>query len=113
VLATAAGPHSGSVGVPRVWKLQPAVWLHVRATAVFFTTFLVVIAWLGARMSQRHLRFALVLLGLLVVQMAIGEIQYRTQLPLGLVIAHVTMSAVVWAATVAFVATMWRPNRMP
>jgi len=111
VLATAAGPHSGSVGVPRVWKFQPAVWLHVRATAVFFVAFLVVIAWLGARMSQRHLRSALVVLGLLVIQMAIGEIQYRTKLPLGLVIAHVTLSAVVWAATVAFVATMWRPVR--
>jgi hypothetical protein len=24
----------------------------------------------------------------------------------------VTMSAVVWAATVAFVATLWRPNRL-
>ena len=34
-LATAAGPHSGAIEVPRVWKFEPAVWLHVRATAVF------------------------------------------------------------------------------
>jgi cytochrome c oxidase assembly protein subunit 15 len=113
VLATAAGPHSGSVGVPRVWRFQPAVWLHVRATAVFLVAFLALITWLGARASERHVRFALIVLGLLAVQMTIGEIQYRTRLPLGLVIAHVTMSAVVWAATVAFVATLWRPNRLP
>ena len=51
-------------------------------------------------------------LALLVVQMIVGEIQYRTHLPLGLVILHVTLSAVVWAATVVFVATLWRPSRM-
>jgi cytochrome c oxidase assembly protein subunit 15 len=112
VLATAAGPHSGSVGVPRVWKFEPAVWLHVRATGVFLITFLAVMAWLGARGATRHVRMALVVLGLLVVQMTIGEIQYRTHLPLGLVIAHVTLSAVVWAAAVVFVATLWRPSSM-
>jgi cytochrome c oxidase assembly protein subunit 15 len=112
VLTTAAGPHSGGTHVPRIWKFQPAVWLHVRATAVFFVAFLVLVAWLGMRMSRRHLYTALVVLGLLVVQMTIGEIQYRTHLPLGLVIAHVTMAAVVWAATVVFVATLWRPSRL-
>ncbi len=44
--------------------------------------------------------------------MIVGEIQYRTHLPLGLVILHVTLSAVVWAAAVVFVATIWRPSRM-
>jgi heme a synthase len=111
VAATAAGPHSGSVGVPRVWKFEPAVWLHVRATAVFGLTFLVLVAWLGSR-GRGHLRNAFILLALLVAQMTVGEIQYRTHLPLGLVILHVTLSAVVWAAAVVFVATMWRPSRM-
>ena len=93
--------------MPRVWSFQPAVWLHVRATAVFAIAFLALVAWLGVRVS-RHLAAALLVLGLLAIQMTIGEIQYRTHLPLGLVIAHVTLSAVVWAATVAFVATLWR-----
>ena len=109
--ATAAGPHSGGVEVPRVWSFQPAIWLHVRATAVFALTFAALVVWLGWT-GSRHLRGALVLLGLLIAQMIVGEVQYRTHLPLGLVILHVTLSAVVWAAAVVVVATMWRPSRM-
>ena len=30
--------------------------------------------------------------------------------PLGLVILHVTLSAIVWAAAVVVVATIWRPR---
>jgi heme a synthase len=111
-VSTAAGPHSGSEKVPRVWSFQPAMWLHVRATAVFGISFLILVAWLGARAS-RHVRGALVVLGLLVVQMIIGEVQFRTHLPLGLVIVHVTLSAIVWAAAFAWVATMWRPYATP
>ncbi len=111
VVATAAGPHSGGTAVPRVWRLEPAVYVHVRATALFALTFAALMVWLSAR-GSRHIRGALVVLGLLVVQMTVGEIQYRTHLPLGLVILHVTLSAVVWAATVVFVATLWRPSRM-
>ena len=43
--ATAAGPHSGSVAVPRVWSFEPAVWLHVRATAVFGISFTPARGW--------------------------------------------------------------------
>jgi cytochrome c oxidase assembly protein subunit 15 len=109
--ATAAGPHSGGVAVPRVWSFQPAIWLHVRATAVFALTFAALVVWLGWT-GSKHLRGALILLGLLIAQMIVGEVQYRTHLPLGLVILHVTLSAVVWAAAVVVVATMWRPSRM-
>jgi cytochrome c oxidase assembly protein subunit 15 len=110
-LSTAAGPHSGGVKVPRVWQFQPAVWLHVRAVAVFGLALLGLLAWLGIR-GSRHFVIGLVLLGLLVAQMIVGEVQYRTHLPLGLVIVHVTLSAIVWAAAVVFVATIWRPSRM-
>jgi cytochrome c oxidase assembly protein subunit 15 len=115
-LATAAGPHSGSVDVPRVGSFQPAVWLHVRATAVFGITFAALLAWLIVRRS-RHLWAAVAVLGLLAAQMTVGEIQYRVtfggaRLPWWLVLIHVTLSATVWAATTAFVATLWRPSRM-
>src|SRR6516162_5929096 len=109
ITATAAGPHSGGVKVPRVWSFQPAVYVHVRATAVFAITFALLVALLGWR-GSRHLRGALVVLAVLIVQMVVGEVQYRTHLPLGLVILHVTLSSIVWAATVVFVATMWRPG---
>jgi heme a synthase len=110
VLSTAAGPHSGSIDVPRIWNLHSAVYVHVRATAVFGLALLGLIALLGLR-SSRHFRTALLLLGLFLLQALVGEIQYRTHLPLGLVIVHVTLSAIIWATAVVFVATMWRPWR--
>ncbi len=54
-LATAAGPHSGGSDVRRIGTLEPAVWLHVRAVAVFGVSFALLTAWLAARRSQ-HLR---------------------------------------------------------
>ena len=85
-LATAAGPHPGSTVVRRLWSFEPAVYWHVRATAVFG-------ALVRGRCSSgsrvrrsRHLRGALAVLGLLAVQMTIGEVQYRTHLPWWLVL---------------------------
>src|SRR5690242_18445477 len=100
-LATAAGPHSGSVAVPRIGSFKPAVWLHVRATAVFGISFALLAVWLAVRRS-RHLRAALVVVGVLALQMAVGEIQYRTKLPWWLVLAHVTLAAALWASVAAF-----------
>jgi cytochrome c oxidase assembly protein subunit 15 len=110
-LATAAGPHPGSVVVRRLWSFQPAIYWHVRATAVFGIAFAILLAWL-VRNRAPQVRGALVLLGLLGVQMVIGEIQYRTQLPWWLVLVHVTMAVTVWAALTAFVFSLWRPRRM-
>jgi cytochrome c oxidase assembly protein subunit 15 len=110
-LATAAGPHPGSVVVRRLWSFYPAVYWHVRATAVFGISFALVLAYL-VRAHARQVRGALILLGLFAVQMAIGEVQYRTQLPWWLVLVHVTVAATVWAAAVSFVFSLWRPRRM-
>ena len=78
-LATASGPHPGSSGRPRrLWSFQPAVYWHVRATAVFGISFALLLVWL-VRHRAPQVRGALVLLGLLAVQMTIGEMQYRTQ----------------------------------
>jgi heme A synthase len=43
------------------------------------------------------------------VQVAVGEVQYRTDLPWWLVLVHVALAAGVWAGTVALVAVLWRP----
>jgi cytochrome c oxidase assembly protein subunit 15 len=110
-LATAAGPHPGSVVVRRLWSFQPAIYWHVRATAVFGIAFALLLVWL-VRNRAPQVRWALVLLGLLVVQMVIGETQYRTHLPWWLVLVHVTMAVTVWAALTAFVFSLWRPRRM-
>ncbi|MFL5927899.1 MAG: COX15/CtaA family protein [Gaiellaceae bacterium] len=110
-LATAAGPHPGSTVVRRLWSFQPAVYWHVRATAVFGIAFAVVLVWL-VRHRASQVREAYVLLGLLAVQMAIGETQYRTHLPWWLVLVHVTVAATVWAALTTFVYSLWQPRRM-
>ena len=109
-LATASGPHPGSTVVRRLWSFEPAVYWHVRATAAFGISFAVLLAWLVRRKS-RHVRGALVLLGVLAVQMAIGEVQYRTHLPWWLVLVHVTVAATVWSVATAFVFALWRPAR--
>jgi cytochrome c oxidase assembly protein subunit 15 len=110
-LATAAGPHPGSVVVRRLWSFQPAIYWHVRATAVFGIAFAILLVWL-VRNRAPQVRGALVLLGLLAVQMVIGETQYRTHLPWWLVLVHVTMAVTVWAALTAFAFSLWRPRRM-
>jgi cytochrome c oxidase assembly protein subunit 15 len=109
-LATASGPHPGSTVVRRLWSFEPAVYWHVRATAVFGISFAVLLAWLY-RTRSPHLRVALLVLGLLAAQMAVGEVQYRTHLPWWLVLVHVTLATTVWAALTAFMVRLWRPFR--
>jgi heme A synthase len=43
------------------------------------------------------------LLFLLLIQMGVGELQYRSHLPWWLVLVHVALAAGVWAGTVALV----------
>jgi len=108
---TASGPHSGGEEIRRLGVLLDAVYIHVRATAVFGIC-LLILGWYLVRERLRApglWRAALGLLALLAVQMAIGEIQYRTHLPWGLVLVHVGLAAAVWSATAAFVAAVWRP----
>ena len=67
------------------------------------------LAWIALH-RVRQLRAALVVIGVLAVQMAVGEIQYRTKLPWWLVLTHVTLAAALWTATAVFVALLWRPG---
>ena len=41
------------------------------------------------------------MLGLLLVQMAVGEVQWREGLPWGLVLFHVTLATAIWVGVVA------------
>ena len=108
---TASGPHSGGEEIRRLGVLLDAVYIHVRATAAFGIG-LIVLGWFIVRERRQApglWRAGLGLLALLGLQMAIGEIQYRTHLPWGLVLVHVGLAAAVWGATVALVAAIWRP----
>jgi heme A synthase len=78
---------------------------------VFGISFALLLIWLAIR-RYRQLWAAFAVLGVLAVQMAVGEIQYHTKLPWWLVLTHVTLAAALWAAAVAFVALLWRPARI-
>ena len=117
-LSTAAGPHPGdSAEIDRFWNLLDAVYVHVRATAVFGIGFLLLLGYLVRHRARVGvlLPVALGLLGLLLVQMAVGEIQWRNELPWWLVLVHVVLAGGVWAWTVGLAAALWRtpawPNR--
>lgn len=113
-LVTGAGPHSGDPDViHRLWTLPDALYVHVRITATFGCVFLFVIGYLAARraLAPRLFRFSLLLLGFLAAQMAVGELQWRLELPWGIVAFHVALAAAVWALTIALAAMLWRPPR--
>jgi cytochrome c oxidase assembly protein subunit 15 len=115
-LATAGGPHSGGGAehVDRLWRLQPLIYLHAGSVAVFGLGLVFVLGYLAARRERAQWLFAFgaAVVGLLVVQMIVGEIQYRTHLPWPVVLAHVGLAGAVWAFLVAFVTVLWRPPRV-
>jgi heme A synthase len=85
--------------------------VHGVFTILFAVSFLAVLVFLerGRPRLARIADAGLGLLALLIVQIAVGEIQYRTDLPWWLVLVHVSLAAAVWAGTVALVAVLWRP----
>ena len=106
-LSTASGKFPGSSGdtrVRRIGAFEPAVALHVKAVATFGVVFLLLAAWaLRNRLRSPWLvRGCAGLLAILLVQMAVGETQYRTYgtVPWWLVLIHVILAATLFAWTV-------------
>ncbi|MFL5946415.1 MAG: COX15/CtaA family protein [Gaiellaceae bacterium] len=113
--ATAAGPHSGggeADDIDRLWRLEPVVYVHGAIVGVFLLAFLFSVGYLAARRDRARRLFALAVAVLLVLlaQMGLGELQWRTHLPWGLVLVHVFLAASVWIGTVALTTLFWRPN---
>jgi cytochrome c oxidase assembly protein subunit 15 len=120
--ATAAGPHSGGDHVKRFGTFQTSLHVHAYVVAAFTLTGAVAFAWLGVRahwFTPGLRRLATSAVGLLALQIGLGELQYRTHLPWGVVLAHVAVSAAVWASVVALATLFLRPlaplapHRMP
>ena len=112
--ATAAGPHSGGgKHIDRFATLQPTVYAHAAVVAVFLGTLLFSLGYLAARRerSPRLFAFGVAVLAVLMVQMGVGELQWRTHLPWGVVLVHVILAATVWAAVVALTTMFVRPLR--
>ena len=112
-LATAGGPHSGGGAehVDRLWRLQPLVYTHAFAVGIFGLGLVFVLGYLAGRRDRapRLFGLGLAVLLLLLVQMGLGELQYRTHLPWPLVLVHVGVAAAVWGLLIAFVTALWRP----
>jgi cytochrome c oxidase assembly protein subunit 15 len=113
--ATAAGPHSGggkADKIDRLGRLDPFVYAHGAIVGVFLITFLFSLGYLAARREHAHRLFLLgsAVFAVLLVQMGLGELQWRTHLPWGLVLVHVFLAATVWVGTVALATLFWRPN---
>ena len=112
-LATAAGPHSGggTEHVGRLARLEPVVYVHAGVVALFGCSFLFTLGYLASRRAAapRLFRAALAVLAVLLVQVGLGELQYRLHLPWYLVLVHVAVAATAWLGIVAFVTALWRP----
>jgi heme a synthase len=109
--ATAAGPHSGGDEVARFGTLDVALVFHAASVAAFGLCLVFLLGYLVARRDRSPvaLRGAAAVAVLTLVQMGLGELQYRTHLPWGLVLAHVAVSAAVWSGAVALASLIRRP----
>jgi cytochrome c oxidase assembly protein subunit 15 len=112
-VATASGPHPGAdEDVERLGlEIADTVYVHVRVAAAFGLGVLF-IGWFLLQMRDRYPGLV-VLWGTLVAalgaQAIVGEVQYRTALPWGLVLVHVFLGAAIWALGVALAYALWRP----
>jgi cytochrome c oxidase assembly protein subunit 15 len=114
-LATAAGPHSGGGAadkIDRLGRLEPVVYAHGAIVGIFLCTFLFSFGYLASRRdrSPRLFLLAALVFLLLLAQMGLGELQWRTHLPWGLVLVHVFLAATVWVGAVALATLFFRPN---
>lgn len=109
--ATAAGPHSGGDEVKRFGSFDVALYAHAASVGVFGCALVFLVGYLAARRggAPRLFRGACGLTGLVLVQMGIGELQYRAELPWWLVLVHVAIAATVWVAVVALATVLARP----
>ncbi len=113
VFVTAAGPHSGGEDIRRLGNLQDAIYVHVRATAVFGVCFLLLLVLL-IRLRQHarsELLIATVALVLLLAQMAIGEYQWRNRLPWQIVLVHVALGSAIWGSLVTLAVQLVSASR--
>jgi cytochrome c oxidase assembly protein subunit 15 len=98
-IVTGSGPHAGDAKAPRN-GLDPEAVSHLHAYAVWMLLALTVAAVLVLRST-----WAWALLGIEAIQAAIGVAQYRLDLPVALVAAHLLGAALLVAATTALAVT--------
>lgn len=103
-MVTGAGPHAGDAeaGMSGRLDVDIDVMAHVHGYLMYaylLCTFVTVVLLTRYRAPERARRAGLVLLGMIVVQAAIGIAQYRLGVPRWSVPMHIAMSSVVVACT--------------
>ncbi len=103
-VVTMSGTHPGSDDVPRLWNLLDAAYLHVRIAASFVVVLAVFLLLLARVVHPPRpvARLAWALVIVVTMQVAVGELQWRSQLPWWLVLIHVSLGALALAVTAAF-----------
>lgn len=104
VVVTAAGPHSGDDDVTRRFgDLLLALQVHVRVAVGFLLLAAVLVAWVWREGTTDRATAWLAALAvpLVLLQIGIGEYQYRNGLPWQVVTVHVATAAIVWIVIVA------------
>ncbi|AMM32645.1 cytochrome oxidase assembly protein [Sinomonas atrocyanea] len=102
VTVTGAGPHAGDANAPRN-GLDWDLFSHIHAVPAYLVLFgalFAVVATLSRRIRGSFRNGVLTLLGLTVLQAALGITQYYTGIPALLVAAHMLVSALLMAAAV-------------
>lgn len=110
ILTTGSGPHAGDANAPRN-NLNPEILEHVHAIpayATFALTLVLVVASLRIRTTRVH-RYAMYLLAVEVLQIAVGLIQANTGLPGILVGIHMMLAAALAAAMTAVILSLKAP----
>ncbi|MGD9697036.1 MAG: heme A synthase [Thermoleophilia bacterium] len=112
MVVTAAGPHSGDDDVTkRFGDLLLALQVHVRAAVTFLVLVAVLATWVWREGGVDRLtaRLTAVAVPLVLLQIGIGEYQYRNGLPWQVVAVHVSVAGLAWAVVAAAAWGVARP----
>lgn len=112
VLLTGSGPHAGDDEAARN-GLDPIFWQHVHSWPAYVLFALTILVFIGSFRMPRILRLRLwtgLLLGVELIQIAIGLWQARTGLPIVLVNIHMVLAVSLVAAMTAVVLNLKAPR---
>jgi cytochrome c oxidase assembly protein subunit 15 len=112
-IVTAAGPHSGDDDVThRFGDFPAAVEVHVRLAIAFTALAVILIAWVMREGGTDRLTSLMtkIAVPLILLQIIVGEYQYRNGLPWGVVLVHVSIAATLWVVILVACLGIIRPR---
>ena len=114
IATTGAGPHAGDATAPRN-GLDPAILEHLHSYPAYATLALslVVLYLAWARGAATTFRYAVLLLGIELVQILVGIVQVRLALPALLVGLHMLLACLLAMAVTALLLSLTRSVVLP